>query len=313
LSGNGPLTKSMPMMTTGIIFNIQRYSIHDGPGIRTTVFLKGCPLNCWWCQNPESKLSGQEMVFWGDRCIGCGGCSLNCPSDAIQMKNKKPVTDKSKCNLCGECSQICPTLAREMIGEKLTTEGVIKEIEKDLVFYEESGGGVTFSGGEPLSQSEFLEDLLDGCKQKKIHTAVDTSGYISWEILNKINSKVDLFLYDLKIMDNKKHKKYTSLSNEIILENLKKLSSVHNNIFVRFPVISGINDDYQNIKEMGEFLSSLKIAQVNLLPYHYIGIDKYRRLGRTYELVNTQPPSEEKLSEVSSILRKFNLNVKLRG
>jgi len=303
----------MPMMTTGIIFNIQRYSIHDGPGIRTTVFLKGCPLNCWWCQNPESKLSGQEMVFWGDRCIGCGGCSLNCPSDAIQMKNKKPVTDKSKCNLCGECSQICPTLAREMIGEKLTTEGVIKEIEKDLVFYEESGGGVTFSGGEPLSQSEFLEDLLDGCKQKKIHTAVDTSGYISWEILNKINSKVDLFLYDLKIMDNKKHKKYTSLSNEIILENLKKLSSVHNNIFVRFPVISGINDDYQNIKEMGEFLSSLKIAQVNLLPYHYIGIDKYRRLGRTYELVNTQPPSEEKLSEVSAILRKFNLNVKLRG
>ena len=300
-------------MTTGMIFNIQRYSIHDGPGIRTTVFLKGCPLNCWWCQNPESKLSGQEMVFWGDRCIGCGGCSLNCSSDAIQMKNKKPVTDKSKCNLCGECSQICPTLAREMIGEKLTAEEIIKEIEKDLVFYEESGGGVTFSGGEPLSQSEFLEDLLDGCKQKKIHTAVDTSGYISWEILDKINSKVDLFLYDFKIMDNEKHKKYTSLSNEIILENLKKLSSVHNNIFVRFPVISGINDDYQNIKEMGEFLSSLKITQVNILPYHYIGKDKYKRVGRTYKLLDIQPPSKEKLSEVSAILRKFNLNVKLRG
>jgi len=238
---------------------------------------------------------------------------LNCSSDAIQMKNKKPVTDKSKCNLCGECSQICPTLAREMIGEKLTAEEIIKEIEKDLVFYEESGGGVTFSGGEPLSQSEFLEDLLDGCKQKKIHTAVDTSGYISWEILDKINSKVDLFLYDFKIMDNEKHKKYTSLSNEIILENLKKLSSVHNNIFVRFPVISGINDDYQNIKEMGEFLSSLKITQVNILPYHYIGKDKYKRVGRTYKLLDIQPPSKEKLSEVSAILRKFNLNVKLRG
>jgi len=300
-------------MTTGIIFNIQRYSIHDGPGIRTTVFLKGCPLNCWWCQNPESQLSGQEMVFWEDRCIGCGACSLNCPSGAIQMENKKPVTDKNKCNLCGECSRICPAQAREMIGKKLTAEEIIKEVEKDLVFYEESGGGVTFSGGEPLKQFEFLESLLICCQEKKIHTAVDTSGYVSWEILDKIIPKVDLFLYDLKIMDSERHKKYTGISNEIILENLKKLSSVHNNIFVRFPVIPGINDDYQNIRETGEFLSSLKIAQVNLLPYHYIGIDKYKRLGKKYKLADIQPPSKEKLSEVFAILRKFSLNVKLRG
>ena len=300
-------------MTTGIIFNIQRYSIHDGPGIRTTVFLKGCPLNCWWCQNPESQLSGQEMVFWEDRCIGCGACSLNCPSGAIQMENKKPVTDKNKCNLCGECSRICPAQAREMIGKKLTAEEIIKEVEKDLVFYEESGGGVTFSGGEPLKQFEFLESLLICCQEKKIHTAVDTSGYISWRILKKTIPQVDLFLYDLKIMDNERHKKYTGLSNEIIIENLKKLSSVHNNIFIRFPVIPGINDDYQNIKETGEFLSSLKIVQVNILPYHYMGIDKYRRLGRTYHLAATEPPSEEKLSEVSAILSKFNLKVKLRG
>jgi pyruvate formate lyase activating enzyme len=300
-------------MITGIIFNIQRYSIHDGPGIRTTVFLKGCPLSCWWCQNPESQLSEQEMIFWGDRCIGCGVCSTICPSDAIQIKNGIPITEKEKCILCGKCIEKCPALAREIIGEKLTTEEVIKEIEKDLVFYEESDGGVTFSGGEPLRQSEFLESLLNGCQEKKIHTAVDTSGYISWEILDKISPKVDLFLFDLKIMDSKKHQKYTGVSNEIILENLKKLSSVHHNIFVRFPVIPGINDDYQNIKEMGEFLSSLKIAQLNLLPYHYIGIDKYRRSGRTYQLPATQPPSEEKLSEISGILKKFNLNVKLRG
>jgi len=300
-------------MTTGIIFNIQRYSIHDGPGIRTTVFLKGCPLNCWWCQNPESQLSGQEMVFREDRCIGCGACSTICPSGAIKIKNGIPITEKEKCILCGKCIEKCPALAREMIGKKLTAEEIIKEVEKDLVFYEESGGGVTFSGGEPLGQSEFLESLLICCQKKKIHTAVDTSGYISWEILSKISSKVDLFLYDLKIMDSERHKKYTGISNEIILENLKKLSSVHNNIFVRFPVIPGINDDYQNIKETAEFLSSLKIAQVNLLPYHYIGIDKYRRLGRIYKLVTTQPPSEEKLSEVSAILSKFNLKVKLRG
>jgi len=312
MSGDGYLTKSF-LMTTGTVFNIQRYSIHDGPGIRTTVFLKGCPLNCWWCQNPESQLSGQEMVFWEDRCIGCGACSLNCPSGAIRMENKKPVTDKNKCNLCGECSRICPAQVREMIGKKLTAEEIIKEIEKNLVFYEESGGGVTFSGGEPLGQSEFLEGLLNGCREKKIHTAVDTSGYVSWEILNKMIPKVDLFLYDLKLMDNERHKKYTGVSNELILENLKKLSSVHNNIFVRFPVIPGINDDCQNIKEIGKFLSSLKITQVNILPYHHIGIDKYKRLERTYKLATTQPPSEEKLSEVSAILRKFNLNVKLRG
>ena len=312
MSGDGPLTKPV-LISTGIIFNIQRYSIHDGPGIRTTVFLKGCPLNCWWCQNPESQLSGQEMIFWGDRCIGCGACSTICPSGAIQIKNGIPITEKEKCILCGKCIEKCPAIAREIIGEKLTAEEVIKEIEKDLVFYEESGGGVTFSGGEPLGQSEFLEGLLNGCREKKIHTAVDTSGYIFWEILNKINPKVDLFLYDLKLMDNERHKKYTGVSNEIILENLEKLSSVHNNIFIRFPVIPGINDDYQNIKEMGEFLSSLEITQVNLLSYHYIGKDKYRRLGSAYKLATTQPPSKEKLSEVSAILRKFNLNVKLRG
>jgi len=312
LSGDGPLTNSVPV-TTGVIFNIQRYSIHDGPGIRTTVFLKGCSLNCWWCQNPESQLSRQEMIFWEDRCISCGACSTICPSNAIQIKNGIPVTEKEKCILCGKCTEKCPALAREMIGEKLTTEEVIKEIEKDLIFYEESGGGVTFSGGEPLGQSEFLDSLLICCQKKKIHTAVDTSGYISWEILNKIHSKVDLFLYDLKIMDSGRHKKHTGVFNELILENLKKLSLVHRNIFIRFPVIPGINDDSKNIKEMGVFLSSLNIAQVNLLPYHYMGIDKYRRLGRTYHLAATQPPSEERLSEISGILRKFNLNVRLRG
>ena len=154
-------------MTTGIIFNIQRYSIHDGPGIRTTVFLKGCPLNCWWCQNPESQLSGQEMIFWEDRCISCGACSTICPSGAIQIKDGIPVTEKEKCILCGKCIEECPALARAMIGEKLTTEEVIKEIEKDLVFYEESGGGVTFSGGEPLEQFEFLESLLVCCQKRK--------------------------------------------------------------------------------------------------------------------------------------------------
>ena len=301
------------LVTTGIIFNIQRYSIHDGPGIRTTVFLKGCPLNCWWCQNPESQTDKQEMIFWEDRCIGCALCSINCPSGAISMKDGKPVTNRNECIMCGKCSRICPARAREIMGSKVSADDVIKEIEKDLIFYEESGGGATFSGGEPLSQSEFLGALLDGCKEKKIHTAVDTSGYIPWKILERLNSKIDLFLYDLKIMDDKRHKKYTGVSNNLILENLKKLCLVHHNIFIRFPIIPGINDDDQNIREMGEFLSSLKIAQINLLPYHFMGIDKYKRLERIYKLADIHSPSKEKLSDISTILRNFNLKVKLGG
>ena len=312
MMGGGYLTKPF-LVTTGTIFNIQRYSIHDGPGIRTTVFLKGCPLNCWWCQNPESQTDKQEMIFWEDRCIGCALCSINCPSGAISMKDGKPVTNRNECIMCGKCSRICPARAREIMGSKVSVDDVIKEIEKDLIFYEESGGGATFSGGEPLSQSEFLGALLDGCKEKKIHTAVDTSGYIPWKILERLNSKIDLFLYDLKIMDDKRHKKYTGVSNKLILENLKKLSLVHHNIFIRFPIIPGINDDDQNIREMGEFLSSLKIAQINLLPYHFMGIDKYKRLERIYKLADIHSPSKEKLSDISTILRNFNLKVKLGG
>jgi len=312
MMGGGYLTKLF-LVTTGIIFNIQRYSIHDGPGIRTTVFLKGCPLNCWWCQNPESQTDKQEMIFWEDRCIGCALCSINCPSGAISMKDGKPVTNRNECIMCGKCSRICPARAREIMGSKVSVDDVIKEVEKDLIFYEESGGGATFSGGEPLSQSEFLGALLDGCKEKKIHTAVDTSGYIPWKILERLNSKIDLFLYDLKIMDDKRHKKYTGVSNNLILENLKKLCLVHHNIFIRFPIIPGINDDDQNIREMGEFLSSLKIAQINLLPYHFMGIDKYKRLERIYKLADIHSPSKEKLSDISTILRNFNLKVKLGG
>lgn len=300
-------------MTTGIIFNIQRYSIHDGPGIRTTVFLKGCPLSCWWCQNPEGQQDGQEIVFWDNRCLGCGRCSEHCPSEAIQMKNGKPVTDQTRCLLCGECSQVCPAEAREILGRKMTVDEVIKEIEKDLVFYEESGGGVTFSGGEPLSQIKFLNDLLDCCKQVGIHTAVDTCGYFSWEVLEKVAPKVNLFLYDLKLMDSRKHQKYTGVTNEIILENLKRLSLGHHNIYIRLPLISGISDDTQNIKELGRFLSPLNIAQVNLLPYHEIAVDKYYRLNKPYRLSQTKPHSEKILVKISEALKVFGLKVKIGG
>ena len=310
--GGGSLINSI-LMTTGIIFNIQRYSIHDGPGIRTTVFLKGCPLSCWWCHNPEGQQDGQEIIFWENRCLGCGKCYEHCPSEAIQMKHRKPVTDKTRCLLCGECSQVCPAQAREILGIKMTVGEVIKEVEKDLVFYEESGGGVTFSGGEPLRQIKFLNDLLDCCRQRGIHTAVDTCGYLSWEVLEKAAPKVNLFLYDLKLMDSRKHQKYTGVTNEIILENLKRLSLGHHNIYIRLPFISGISDDTQNIKELGRFLSPLNIAQVNLLPYHEIAVDKYYRLNKPYRLSQTKPHSEKILVKISEALKVFGLKVKIGG
>ena len=300
-------------MTSGNVFNIQKYSIHDGPGIRTTVFFKGCPLNCWWCHNPESQSFIPELIFYKDKCIHCETCFKICPSGAIKMKEEIPVTDRDICTLCGKCVSQCPTQAREMIGRKVTTREVMKEIEKDIMFYRESGGGVTFSGGEPLAQDDFLEELLHCCKDREIHTTLDTSGYATWQVLDKIRDRVDLFLYDVKIMDNKKHKKYTGVSNKIILENLKKLSLLNENIFVRIPVIPGINDDEQNIKSIGEFLSPLKIKQVELLPYHNIGSEKYKRLGKIYQMKNTPAPSGKKLTEISNILKGFNLNIELRG
>ena len=214
--------------------------------------------------------------------------------------------------LCGECSQVCPAEAREILGRKLTVDEVIKEIEKDLIFYEESGGRVTFSGGEPLSQIKFLNDLLDCCKQLGRHTAVDTCGYLSWEVLEKVAPKVNLFLYDLKLMYSRKHQKYTGVTNEIILENLKRFSLGHHNIYIRLPLISGISDDTQNIKELGRFLSPINIAQVNLLHYDEITVDKYYRLINSYRLFQTKPHSEKILVKISEGLKVFGLKVKTR-
>ena len=213
-------------MASGTIFNIQRYSIHDGPGIRTTVFLKGCPLSCWWCHNPESQKYGVQLVLWKERCIGCGGCNSVCPEGAISGGGFPPVIDSEKCSGCGLCAEECPAVALEMVGKTVSSDYVMKEIEKDLIFYDQSGGGVTFSGGEPLMQPEFLAELLEKCKARDIHTAVDTCGYANWEVLS-IAGLTDLFLYDIKHMDDLVHTRTVGVSNRIILENLAKLARVH--------------------------------------------------------------------------------------
>ena len=300
----------MKPSNTGIIFSIKKYSIHDGPGIRTTIFFKGCPLNCWWCHNPEGISPERELYIWDDKCIGCGDCLKICPTGAISQINDSIQTDMKKCTLCGQCVETCPTEAREIIGNKITVSQLMEEMGKDTIFYDNSGGGVTFSGGEPLTQPLFLFALLQECKRQKIHTAVDTSGYISTETLIEISKSVDLFLYDIKFIDNFKHKKYTGVSNKIILKNLKELSSINKKIIIRIPIVPGINDNDKNIIEIGEFVASLKnVNQVDILPFHNIGVEKYKKFGMNYRLADVQYSSENRIAEIENQLKKYRFKV----
>ncbi|MFZ7101816.1 MAG: glycyl-radical enzyme activating protein [Peptococcaceae bacterium] len=290
----------MTQLPPGIIFNIQRFSIHDGPGIRTTVFLKGCPLNCWWCHNPESQAVSLHLNLWADRCINCGECIRVC-------------ANKDHCILCGKCVESCPAAARELIGKQVSVTEVLREIKKDLIFFDESGGGVTFSGGEPLMQPVFLENLLEECRREHIHTAVDTSGFAPWETVLKISRYTDLFLYDLKHINDLDHQRYTGVSNALILANLKKLSMLKKRIIVRIPLIPGINDAEGIIRQMGEFIAGLKIKEVNVLPYHDTARDKYTRLAKVYKLADTALLSEKKINQAVEILEKKGLKVKKGG
>lgn len=300
-------------LNSAIIMNIQKYCVHDGPGIRTNVFFKGCPLKCWWCHNPESQNVKPEIMLFRERCIKCGTCAKKCPQHAIEIKNNIVTTDKTKCISCEKCAELCPNNAREYVGKNMTVQELMKEIVKDEIFYEQSNGGVTFSGGEPLTQIEFLNEVLERCKERGINTAIETSGFAAWEKISKIADKIDLFLYDIKQINNEKHLKYTGVENALILENLKKLSDKGCNLFIRMPIISGINDDDEHIQGTIKMLSDINILQVNLLPYHKMGMDKYKRLEREYKLSGMETPSAEKMEQISDKFKKYGFKVSIGG
>lgn len=297
------------------MFDIKKFAIDDGPGIRTTIFLKGCSLRCWWCHNPEGQLCTPEIMFRQNRCIICKECITICPKHALLLdKAGKLSVDRDNCNLCGKCTQTCPTEAFTIIGKPHTTiNEIMKEIEKDQIFYEESKGGITISGGEPLLQISFLNTLLTECKNRKIHTAVDTSGYASRKALDRIKDKTDLFLFDIKTMNEKKHTKYTGVSNKQILQNFKNLAQNGSNLLVRLPVVPGINDDQNNIAKTAEFMLSNDVNNVCLLPYYRAGIEKYRSLNRRYKLMKIPAPTEQKLKSIKQHFETLGLHVKIGG
>lgn len=295
-----------------------KYAVHDGPGIRTVVFLKGCPLNCWWCHNPEGQRAAPEITVLRGRCLGCGECARACRQGVIALDDvggaRAGSQEGARCVVCGDCVRACPTGARSVAGREMTVDAVMEEIRKDRVFYEQSGGGVTFSGGEPLLQPAFLDSLLKACRREEIPTAIETTGFGRTEDILKAAENTDLFLYDLKLMDDGEHRKYTGQSHALILNNLTSLAAVHPNIIVRVPIIPGINDSSENLIAIAEFVSGIdSVREIHLLPYHKTGIDKYARLNRRYSLPEVEPPDGEAMERASAIMRVSRKAIRTGG
>ena len=268
---------------SGVVFDVRRYAVHDGPGIRTTVFLKGCPLRCAWCHNPESQAPEPQLLVRASRCLRCGACVAACPHGALELRGDRVETDPEACTLCGACVEACPAEARAMIGVSMTVADVLREVERDRLFYEDSGGGVTFSGGEPLAQSRFSLALLHACRERGLHTALDTCGHAPAGVFRQAVALTDLVLFDVKHADGARHREGTGVGHERILENLRHLAATGVEFIVRVPLIPGFNDAEEDLGAIAALVAALpRVPPVQLLPFHMAAEDKHRRFGLPY-------------------------------
>lgn len=294
----------MPGESRGFVFDIKRFSVHDGPGIRTTVFVKGCPLRCPWCHNPEGISLKPEIFFSPERCVGCGACARVCLQEAHSWANGRHVFHRPLCEGCGRCVASCPTGAIELAGVEMSVEEVLNIVERDKPFYQESGGGLTVSGGEPLLQFEFTKALLEAAKEREIHTCLDTSGAAPWRRLEELIGVVDLFLFDVKVLDEKKHCELAGIGLEPILRNLRRLDQARSRLILRCPIIPGVNDVEEHLYKVARLARSLKnVEAVEILPFHKLAVEKYKRLGREYSFAKVEPPLEEQVKGWVATLR----------
>ncbi len=294
----------------GIVFDIQKFSIHDGAGIRTLVFMKGCPLRCYWCSNPESQKFNPEIAFIKNNCIKCGYCYSECEQGAIDSKNYD--INRDLCISCGKCTKRCPANAKRVVGYSITVKELFQEIDKDRIFYRNSEGGVTVGGGEPTAQPEFVSEFLKMCRDNNLNTTIETCGYAKWGDVESIIEHVDSAFFDIKCMDTKKHKLLTGVENSIILDNIKKAAKKIP-ITIRTPIIPGFNDDEKNLIEIINFSSELeKVQEIEFLMYHSLGVYKYDWLGLQYQLSHVKQPDEqykEKIRKITDRITKLNIKI----
>lgn len=300
------------MRDHGTVFNIQKFSVNDGPGIRTTVFMKGCPLSCIWCHNPESRSSRPEIFYDARKCIGCGRCGQICENGCHSFGGGSHVYNREQCKICQRCAEECVCGAIESVGEVKSVSDVMREVLRDKPFYETSGGGMTLSGGEPMYQFDFTYSLLKAAKEEGLHTCIETCGFSSKENFRKIAPLVDIFLFDCKETDPEKHRQYTGVSNETILENLYFLDSIKAKIILRCPIIPGFNDRKEHLEKISEIANSLEnILEINIEPYHPLGGGKSELLGKAYPLSDLGFMSDETVKDViEAVSKKTDICVK---
>jgi pyruvate formate lyase activating enzyme len=299
----------------GLIFDIERFAINDGGGIRTLVFLKGCPLHCTWCANPESMVRQPEIIQMRNHCIACHKCVTACPVDAIHLgEDGGPVIDRTRCNLCAICTQGCYAGALNIAGRYVTIPELMAEVERDRPFYDRSGGGVTFSGGEPTAQAAFLLAALREAKRRNLHTAIETCGFVSWETFEPILRFVDVVLYDIKHMDSGEHRRLTGVPNELIIANLKRISALGRRVRVRLPLVPGCNDSPENVGATAALVASMPNVQaLDILPYHRLGEPKWGELDRSYQLHGVLPPEKAHVTGLAEVARSYNISVTIGG